>query len=441
VNIFTTNPTGLALNLPILQLQSPTCKGTSVMIKNISDIHYFENQWQSAYNFSQLHPYIYNLITGAIALLGYGILLLFPGLFVYGAWQTLTLHIDTYSVANLAYPLFWFTITVYSGFVSMKLSKLKFRQVEGVQLSSTMTIKLQFLLDKISEYTAVPRVDNIVISEQISIDLVKIPRFPLPFWSTNTLVIGLPLMQCLSPEYFECAVIRKLLQHSKQTAFFSKWLHQLRSIWLLYALYFSTKSSLSCKILSLLFRLYTPFYRDLAVPIANRVELLADQDTLLVVNDEDLLQTIEKVVVTKIFMDKEYWPRIAKMQKQGLTLSLEPYSLLEDTLKSDLTNKSAKRWLDSLYEHESHRMHALPSLRTRMNNIGRCRIRIPEKTLQTAATYYLDNDYTSVISSVNQLWLQRNSRLASSIARPNNQNTPPPVNTPISPTYRANLMQ
>ena len=411
------------------------------MANNINDIHYFESKWQSVYNFSQLHPYIYNIITGSVALLGYGILLLFPALFLFGAWQTLAFRFDNFSMASLGYTLFWLVVTVYAGLVSMKLSKLKFKQVDGVQLKPAMTSKMQYLLDKIAEYTSVPRVDKIVISEQISIDLVKIPRYPLPFWSTNTLVIGLPLMQCLSPEYFECAVVRKLLQHSKQNAIYSKWLHQLRSIWLIYTMHFQAKSSLGYKILAYLFRLYTPLYRDLAVPIANRVELLADHDTLSIINDEDLLQTIEKVVVTKIFMDKEYWPKIAKMQKQGLTLSLAPYSQLEETLKTDLTNKSAKRWLDSLYENESHRMHALPSLRTRMNNIGRCRIRIPEKTLQTAATYYLDDEYTSVISSVNQMWLQRNSRLASSIVRTNRLKSPQAVTAPIPSTYRPNMLQ
>jgi hypothetical protein len=271
---------------------------------------------------------------------------------------------------------------------------------------------------------------------------VKIPRYPLPIWSVNTLVIGLPLMQCLSPEYFECAVVRKLLQHSKQKAGFLKWMQHLRSTWTIYSLQFATKRNLSHRVLAPVFHLYSKFYRDLAVPIANRVELMADQNTLSIVNDEDLLQTIEKVIVTKIFMDKEYWPRIAKLQKQGLTLSLAPYSNLENTLKDDLSNKSAKRWLDSLYEHESHRMHALPSLRSRMNNIGRNRVRIPEKTQETAAQYYLDNSYSEIITGINQLWLQRNSRMAAtgrlSAAA---QSKTPPLNTALSQPYRVDVLQ
>jgi len=412
------------------------------MIQNQNEVQYFESKWQLFYNFAQRHPRSYTTVTAAVAMLGYAILLFFPGMFLYGATRLLTLHIESYTLGTVFYIGFWSGVTILSGFISMQLSRISFRSVEGVSLQAQLTNKIQLLLEEIAVKIDIPHVDNIVITEQVSIDLVKIPRFAFPVWSSNTLVVGLPLMQCLSPEYFECAVVRKLLQHSKQNSAVVKWLHQLRSIWLLYAYHIAAKRTLGQKLIAKIFRYYAPFYRDLAVPIANHVELLADHDTLSIINDEDLLQTIEKVIVTKIFMDKEYWPKIAKLQKQGLTLSIKPYSNLEQTLKQDLTTKSAKRWLDSLFEHESHRMHALPSLRTRMTNIGRNRIRIPERTMQSAADYYLDKEYSDVITRVNQLWLQRNSKLAGNLRNPTGKSPQPPTLKPsLAAGYRGDILQ
>ena len=71
-------------------------------------------------------------------------------------------------------------------------------------------------------------------------------------------------------------------------------------------------------------------------------------------------------------------------------------------------------------------MKPIPGLRSRMSNIGRSRIRIPEKIDESAARYYLDKHYGAVVSGVNGLWKQRYYSLAkrsktgskSSLAKP-----------------------
>jgi len=215
-------------------------------------------------------------------------------------------------------------------------------------------------------------------------------------------------MQCLSPEYFKCALTRKLIQYSKETHSLPKWLAQLRFIWTQYIKATSPKLSRYNIILFYFFRFYAPIYKFVAIPVANYVELLADQDTLRIVNDEDLLQTIEKVVVSKIYLEKQYWPKINNMMSHNHFHVIEPYSKLEQVLKSGLTPQLSKRWLDTLYCHPTL-VSAVPDLRSRMNNIGRSKIRIPEKINETAARYFLDNAYRDIITEINQLWMLRSN--------------------------------
>jgi hypothetical protein len=295
--------------------------------------------------------------------------------------------------------------------VTIQLTKIKFFSTPGITLDAPMANKLHLLLDKFADETTIPGIDRIVVTEQLSIDLVKTPTMAIPFWSSNTLVIGLPLMQCLTPEYFECAVIRKLLQYTKRRNWLIKWLHQLRNVWLLYMNVLSKNITLGTLPLAVFFKLYAPLYRDLTTPVAHRNELDADLDTLQFVNDEDLLQTIEAVIVAKIYLDQQYWPKIRKSLKENQDIDIQPYSKLEEILKQGLTTKNTKRWLDSVFESESHRLKAIPSLRARMHNIGRARIRIPERIQQTAAQVYLEHDYLKIVDGVNQLWKQRHTRI------------------------------
>ena len=184
----------------------------------------------------------------------------------------------------------------------------------------------------------------------------------------------------------------------------------MRNIWMMYANLLSANVNFSNFLLAGFFRIYAPFYRELSTPVAHRNELEADLDSLQYINDEDLLQTIETVIVTKIYLDQQYWPKLEKLIKEQKDNTLQPYSNLEDILQRGLTTKNTKRWLDSLYRDESYKIKAIPSLRARMYNIGRSRIRIPEKITQTAAHTFLDSDYTNIVNGVNRLWMQRTSR-------------------------------
>ncbi|MCI0507062.1 MAG: hypothetical protein L0Z73_13265 [Gammaproteobacteria bacterium] len=392
--------------------------------------------WQQIYSFAQKYPNIYAATQVIVAIAGYAYLLLFPVLLLAGIWILVSYAITEQSTASIAQIIYWTVITGVSAMVTIQLTKIRFFAAQGITLEPTMAAKLHLLLDKYSDRVAIPRIDRIVVTEQLSIDIVKTPTTPIPFWSSNTLVIGLPLMQCLSPEYFECATIRKLLQYSKHRHWLIKWLHQLRSVWLLYMNLLSKNVSFGSLLLAVFFRLYAPLYRDLTIPIAHRNELEADLDTLQFVNDEDLLQTIESVIVAKIYLDQQYWPKIQKSLKENRGQDITPYSNLEEILKQGLTTKNTKRWLDSVYDHESHRLKAIPSLRARMQNIGRSRIRIPERIQQTAAQFYLDHDYAVVVNGINRLWLQRNGRTRAKHAlakhvfvAPQQNSTSPPFTT------------
>ncbi|WP_455376000.1 hypothetical protein [Kaarinaea lacus] len=370
--------------------------------------------WNKVFACAQRFPGIYSLLLIPLALLGFLYLLSFPALFLASAVKLIQLFSKTppgQLATHLDTIVIWAGIMSLSALTTRQIMKLKFSPIEGITISQPTASKLHSLLNQINGQINAPGIDRIIITEQLSLDIVKTPVYPLPIWSINTLVVGLPLMQCLSPDYFKCAMVRKLIQHSKHKHVLPKWIAQLRNIWVQYLKVTSLKSNKLNILLYAFFKFYAPFYKFISIPVANHVELISDQDTLSVINDEDLLQTIEKIVLTKIYLEKQYWPRIKNMINHNRYTLIEPYSKLEQVLRAGLTPQLSKRWLDSLYCHRSTQLSPIPDLRSRMNNIGRSKIRIPEKVQETAAHYFLDNAYGDIISEFNQLWLMRSNNL------------------------------
>lgn len=368
--------------------------------------------WYKLFSVVQRIPKFYIALMLPLALAGYGFLLFFPIMFVISITQLIqlqTMTSVTEFTSQIITLLAWTGTAIVCAQTTRQIMRIRFQPPEGIIISESTALKLHELINQIKREITIPKIHRIIITEQLTLDMAKTSRFPFPLWSINTLVVGLPLMQCLSPEYFKCALARKLIQYSKLGHGLPKWMAQLRTIWFQYIKATPPKRSRYNLILHYFFKIYAPLYNFLTIPIANHVELLADQDTLRVINDEDLLQTIEKVIVTKIYLEKQYWPKINSMVNHNRFKLIEPYSKLEQVLRTGITPQMSKRWLDTLYCSHPTRMSPVPDLRSRMNNIGRSKIRIPEQINESAAHHFLDNAYRDIISEVNHMWLLRSS--------------------------------
>ena len=152
----------------------------------------------------------------------------------------------------------------------------------------------------------------------------------IPFWSRNTLVIGYPFMQTLPPEYFDCALIRKILQFSKRRNLFINWLSYLRDTWLLYPEAFKKRNLVGDQLGHWFFRIYGSFYRYLALYITQKDELCADSLALNNLNDRDVFKTAESIRLVQFFLNQHYWPKLSELLARDSVTpeQVKPYEYL-----------------------------------------------------------------------------------------------------------------
>ena len=337
---------------------------------------------------SESRPRAYLLLAITCALIGYLYLLLFPCLVVASA-------LGIYQSVNTGYSVVWDQLIIWllAGTLSAKISYCIFRlrplQPDGKVLNSTThPVLLQLIADQ-SRYYCGPRVDRIVLSRDFELDVLKIPRFVLPVWSTNTLVVGLPLLQCLSVQQFQCALARRLGQSSKRYNRLGNWLYHLREIWPQYC-GLARMCGFGYQPIAWFYCIYAPLYKMITAPAARLDELAADSYAMELFAGEEVLDTITTEMVCRCYLEEKYWPVVTKYAAKDHRILDKLQSGMTSVLRAGLHANTLEHWIMSALSTEEQCGNAMPSLTRRIDNIGFATASMGPLAAVPAAGVYLE---------------------------------------------------
>jgi Zn-dependent protease with chaperone function len=324
-------------------------------------------------------------VTTGLALAGYGVLLLFPGLVlagISGGYHALFVQ------PTIAwYPLlFWSAVTPGAALVTWRIAQFRPALPAGMVLDRQRAPALFELVEELGRYYRRPKIDRMVITTAFSLELVKTPCRFLPVWSANTLVIGLPLIQSLSAAQFRCALARRLGQFSKRYNLLGNWLFQLRAIWPQYC---AATAGSGFHPVGWFFSVFAPLYRVISLPAARRDELAADSYAMQVCSDEEVLETITTETVYRLYLEEKYWPVFRKFSAHAREAILNPHAGIAAVLRAGLQGDRGLQWLMKAMAREPGWDDPVPSLAQRVDNIGHLETRLGEIAAVPAAAVYL----------------------------------------------------
>ncbi len=336
---------------------------------------------------SESRPRVYLLLATAFALAGYAYLLLFPWLVLASA---LEIHHAVFSGEGIAWVqlLTWLVVGALAALVSYRLFMFRPALPAGSVLDSPACRALFQLVADQSRHYHSPHIDRMVLSGDFELSLLKTPRFVLPVWSTNTLVIGLPLIQSLSETQFQCALARRLGQFSKRYNRFENWLYQLREIWPQYCGQARVQGP-GYQPVAWFFCAYAPFYRMITVPAARHDELDADTYAMELFSDEQVLDMITTQMVCQQYLKEKYWPVVRKFSASNHPVLDKLHSGMASVLRAGLQADTVNEWLAKTLSAEGHCGDAIPSLARRIDNIGFGAAHMDALTTGPAAGVYL----------------------------------------------------
>jgi len=343
------------------------------------------------------------------ALLGYAFVLLFPVMVIMSASYIIE-AVFSADAFDLQRVLIWSVVLLISALLSYRVITTRPVPAVGFTMPETKIPKVYELVDKLQAHFKRPTIHRIIITANYELDIVKAPQWMLPIWSKNTLIIGLPLMMCLSPKQFEHMVARRIGQFSKQHNPVTNWLYQLRGIWGQYTYIYGKQKSPESKILEWFFMAYDAFYKTVSIYAARTDELNADTYAMEMYMHDDIREMITADAVCRWYLEKKFWPAIDKVASVKADVPLNPYRKLSTVIKGNLSSENISGLKRLAFKHKPARNSSVPSLRVRLINIGHETPEMVENKGDNAAEFYLGASQNGAINLMDKLWFKNNKK-------------------------------
>jgi len=297
-------------------------------------------------------------------------------------------------------------ISVISGLICYRCMQYKPVALVGLTLVEDKAPELFNLVEQIRSHYKRPKIHRIVITSDYQLDIVKTPYWALPVWSMNTLMIGLPALQCLSAKHFECLLARRFGQFSKRNNLITNWLYQLRAIWPQYHSSYSKQKTPGIEPLKWFFAVYAPLYASVSVHAARRDELNGDAYAMELYNDEVVREMITTDAVCRYYLENRYWPAVNKIAALQTKSQPSPHKKMAPAVLANLKAEKLNEIVNETVRTAPDPTDPLPALKDRIQSIGHDQPHMNEFRDPSAAAQYLNSALNIVITIVDKLWLQ-----------------------------------
>jgi hypothetical protein len=334
------------------------------------------------------YPELYLVSVYCIASMGYAFLLLFPVLVLISSYAVFK-SLSSYQSLAIEQLLIQIFVLVISAVVTYSIIRLRTALPQNTVKRTRQPSSMLFELvdDYVCHYRS-DKINRIVFTSDFELDIVKTPRWSIPIWSSTTLVIGIPILQCFSVTRFQCALARRIGQFSRRRKWKGNLLYQLRNIWSLYSEN-GDHPSFGYQPVCCFFSVFAAIYRIISAPVARAEELAADTCAMELFSDDDVLDLITVQMACHRYLEDECLPAMQKMQAS--------HSLSADGIASGTVSLICKlihsdrmvKWVAKAGSEESRLDDTLPSLAMRVQNIGHTQPRMRVNEPGSAASIYL----------------------------------------------------
>lgn len=361
----------------------------------------------AAWERAERAPRVYLAGCLGLALVGYALLAAFPLLALF------TLLNLPEAIGAASGPLDWLAVAGHiltAGFgaaVTAYLVRLRFPLPRGLPLSAEQAPELFRALDEIAEELDTPLPPRVLVTGRFQSECRRTPRHGFAFSFDRTLLIGLPVMQTLSPTQLRGMLAAQLGRATLRRRPLIGWLCSLRPLW---GQFRDARATGRWAFIPALVRgpflAYAPLYAY-ATRLAARWELNdLDDYALEVINDEDVMQLLVAEMLAERFLTRHYWPKLRTLVGRGEAAGLRPFAGMTPTYRRSLERGAAERWLREALGAETAPDAQRPNLSQRLEGIGHDAARVLQAPDPTAAEALLGPALLPLQQHLDSRWRQ-----------------------------------
>jgi hypothetical protein len=360
-------------------------------------------------------PALYYLFAWLLAAIGYGYLMLFP-------------IVAGFAVAFVGYmvsqasPAQWSTTDWIIALLALGISALAAWTTRAIALTrpdlppgrpmtkADFPLLVNHIKQLVASYNA-PALEQIKLTTRFDIEIIRSPVHGFPSSFNHTLLIGLPVMSCMSPVQLKLLLAREIGHLAQCRRQYNRRIIYLRSVWRHYAQEYCHDWKPDTLLLRLFFCWYAPFYSLSTEAAVKLEEFIKDRCMLDITPTEIAAETVAVFEVKKRFIENEFWPELNDMAYIQPRPSWLPYSSMDSMIAQKLDKEKTQAY----YNNETGQYSAADEERTllhqRMKALGQDEFIIPAPKPESAATHFFGSSLKQIQQQMDNIWYLKNKAI------------------------------
>jgi Zn-dependent protease with chaperone function len=313
-------------------------------------------------DFARREPSRYTLRVGLLAALGYAylllvlacVLLLVAGLLWVGNWAVLKLGWVLIAFAAVVVRAMW----------------VRLPPPEGVEVTREVAPRLFALVEELTARLDAPRIHRVLLDGDFNAGVSQVPRLGPLGWYRNYLVLGLPLMQALSPEQFRAVLAHELGHLSGNHGRFSSRIYSVRQTWFQLLARLQADDRWGSVVFVKFFNWYAPYFNAYSFVLARQHEYDADRASAELTSPQTAAEALVTVDVKGSRLSEEFWPEVFKLADERRDPAGGAYLRLSSFLREPVPADAGAGFLRRSLSQETGYGDTHPSLAARLSALG-----------------------------------------------------------------------
>ncbi len=365
--------------------------------------------------FAETAPGLYYALVWMLAFFGGAYLLLFPALVI--AMPGFLVYAITQNSPLQWQPLQWLLAagliagTSIAARITMAILKVKVDLPAGKPLDAK---SFPILIDRITElcntYSA-PTIHHVKLTTHFRIELIRTPSSGFPSKYINTLLIGLPVVSCISPLHLKLLLARHIGPLAKNRNNRCIRILYLRNIWNMYAQYYKQSWQAETLLLRLFFFWYAPLFNVCTIAAAKHGFFVKDKCLLEITSAENAAEAIAVFSIKKRYLKLKFWPQLNESAYKTPKPTYLPYKSMESVMNQALDIDTAQHFYELEVNREPGPGSEVPNLLKRLAAIGYEDFVIPLPKKESAAHHFLGDQLVAIQKQLDNVWYLKNKTI------------------------------
>jgi Zn-dependent protease with chaperone function len=220
------------------------------------------------------------------------------------------------------------------------------------------------LIDELSDRLKAPKIHHIVINYDHNAAIYQTPHLGWQEWHRNYLVLGLPLLQSLSPEQFKATLAHELGHLANNDSSFTSYIYRVRRMWE----QLTVDNNLF--IFQWFFRWYEPLIKAYSFVSVRDREYAADELAKRMTSSEIAASDLIQTYIYQHYLQEVFGRELDQQARLAETPPIDVVTQMLAALRQPLDPQTTQIWLGLLLGQATDTDDTHPCLSDRLAAVG-----------------------------------------------------------------------